>query len=304
MKRSDITALKELKKLRDQGVLTEAEFSKKKRAVLGLRGDETVPVTRSTLRLVLLTIVTLGFYPVHLFFEMRRALNKDLKTPRTPLLQAILFVIPAVTVYPLWRFARDLKGLHRKVRRPWPVGGRFEWLLLGLFGVFGGLGFATGYWDDPADIPPALWIGALITLPFAFGYFIRLLWSFNDYWRAKLGDLATSARLLPDLLWSYVWLLGVVVVFGAVLAGVFSALVAAGILSESEFGTPKLDACYERLDAKGAKVDSLTYSIADLRQAGNDREAAALQSSLDRASAEYGRIDAECRQLESEAFGF
>ena len=294
MKRSDISTLRELKKLRDDGILTEAEFAKKKRQLLDLKDDVGVPVTRSTLRLVLLSLATFGIYPYHLFFEMRKSLNGEIGKKRTALLHGILFLIPLVNAYPLYRFSRDLRDAHGSVKLRWPIAPWFEWFLIASFVVCGVAVTIVSFYPDPAEAPLWLMLVSLVTLPLALGYFIRLLWSFNDYWRAKLGDRARSALLAPDWLWSYLWLLGVFLI---------GMIVGIGLFISGLWDTPELDACYNRLDQKAVQVDNLTANVADLQGSGSAAQADALRPTLNLASAEYSQIDAECRRLETEAFG-
>lgn len=296
MKRSEITTLRELKKLRDEGVLTEAEFSSKKRALLKLQDQKGPQVTRSTWRLIGISIITFGGYVPYLFFEMRRTLNAETGKKRTPLLHAILFLIPLLGLYPLYRLSRDLRSLYRAVKLPWPLPNVAEWVLFVSFGAASVLVNAVDLIsnEDYSNIPLWLLIVTAVTAVLAVVYFVRLLWSFNDYCRAKYSD-AQPARLGPDIGWSYVWTVGV---FAAMML-VVSLLYGTGIIS-----TPELDDCYSRLDEKGAQVDTLTSNIAEFEGTGSSQEAAALRPKLDQASAEYGRINTECRRFENEAFGF
>ena len=145
-------------------------------------------------------------------------------------------------------------------------------------------------------MPPFVWVPLSVTTLVASGYFIRLLWSFNDYWRTKLGDTATKARLAPDWLWSYVWLIAAAVIFGII----FAWLVLLGVAEEPE--TSKTDLCYERLYEKSEEVDSLADEVAMLQESNNDQAAGATLKALDRTSVQYGRLTVKCFQLENEEF--
>lgn len=294
MKRSDVSDLKQLSRLRQDGILTAKEFTAEKQRILKA-GNEPVAVLRPTWRLFWVGFITLGGYWYRLFYEMRRLTNEAIGRKRHPMLHAVLFVVPLVNLFPLWRLSQDLRAAHSSVKLPWPIDSRVEPLLLITFGVSQVAGTVVGWVDDPAALPVALWIVAGVSVVVSFGYFIRLLWSFNDYWRKKLGTAAGHAKLGADIGWSYLWILAIFLI---------SMLIGIIIFSADAFTDPALLDCYDRQYQKDEQADSLEQTVARAMQTGDTATVNSLRPVVDKTAAEIGQLDIECRNLENRIFGY
>lgn len=291
MKQADVTELKQLAKLRKEGVLSAKEFAAEKARILKA-GGQPLEVLRPTWRFFWVNVITFGGYWYRLIFVMRRHTNELAGVKGHPLLHAGMAIFPVLVVYPFWRLSQDLQAAHHQLKLRWPLNKYVEWVLLAAVLVAGIGSVATIFYEE---VP--LWLGLVVlaSLIAMAGYLIRLLWSYNDAWRKKLGQKVAPSRAAGDVGWSYVWTLGV---FGVLMLAAFTYGLVVGITN------PELNDCYDREYEQGEELGRIEDRLDAAVAAGDQPTVSALQGQQNVAEVRLDTVSNECLEIEDQVFAF